>query len=117
METKQFEKSKIIQLEKSIDYSDDAIISKTILKKETGNITFFSFDKGQQLSEHTAPFDAVVHIIDGKADIIIDKKRNSLTQGDMIIMPANIPHAVEAPEKFKMILIMIKEPTKPFMLE
>ena len=100
MESKEFKMSQIFNLEQSIDFSTDSIISKTILKKETGNISLFSFDKGQQLSEHTAPFDAMVYIVDGEADIIIDKKRNWLKKGEMIIMPANIPHAVEAREKF-----------------
>ena len=113
---KEFEKSKIINLEKSVEYSGDSIVSKTALKKETGNISIFSFDKGQQLSEHTAPFDATVIILEGEANIIIDKKKHELTKCDMIIMPANVPHAVEAKEKFKMMLILIKEPPKTIVL-
>ena len=115
MEKKDFEKSVVIDIEKSVEYASDSIVSKTVLKKENGNITLFSFDKGQQLSEHTAPFDAMVVVIDGKGDVILNKKRNSLKKGEMIIMPANIPHAVEATEKFKMMLIMIKEP-KPVIM-
>jgi len=108
MEIKEFEKSKVFGLNSSVDYSDGAIVSKTILKKENGNITLFAFDKGQALSEHTAPFDALVQIIDGKGEIFIDKKLYVLNAGEFIIMPANIPHAVNAPERFKMMLMMIK---------
>jgi len=117
METKEFDRSKIIKLEESVNYSDDSIVSKTVIKKETGNISIFSFDKGQKLSEHTAPFDATIIILDGQADIIINKVKYHLSKGEMIIMPANIPHAVEATEKFKMMLIMIKEPKKSLIME
>lgn len=98
--------NKIHQL---IDYQNDAVVSKTLIKKDKGTITVFAFDKDQGLSEHTAPFDALVHIIDGKADILLDGKSNILQKGEMIIMPANIPHALKAIEKFKMLLVMIKE--------
>lgn len=101
-------KSEIFGLKNSVAYADGAIVSKTIIKKETGNITLFAFDKGQELSEHTAPFDAMVYVMDGKVDITIDKKPFSLVEGDAIIMPANIPHALKAAEQFKMMLIMIK---------
>lgn len=92
----------------SIDYQYGAIVSKIITKKETGNITLFAFDKGQSLSEHTAPFDAMVFVIDGKAEIVIGGESHFLNTGEFIIMPANIPHAVNAIENFKMILTMIK---------
>lgn len=101
-------KSEIFGLKQTVEYAAGAIVSKTIIKKETGNITLFAFDKGQELSEHTAPFDAMVYVMDGKVNITIDKKPFSLGQGDAIIMPANIPHALKAVEKFKMMLIMIK---------
>lgn len=117
METKEFKKSEVINLNDCVDYAGDSIVSKTALKKETGNLTIFSFDKGQQLSEHTAPFDATIIILDGTADVIIDKERSTLKKGEMIIMPANIPHAVQAKEKFKMMLVMIKETQKPFVLD
>ena len=104
-----FEKAKIIALNSTIEYSAQGIISKQILKHKNGNITLFSFDKGQALSEHTAPFDAVIQIIEGSAEIFINREKHLLKQGEMIIMPANIPHAVNADEKFKMILTMIKE--------
>lgn len=101
-------KSEIFGLKDSVEYAAGAIVSKTILKKSTGNITLFAFDEGQELSEHTAPFDAVVYVMDGKAEIAIDKKPFILNHGETIIMPANIPHAVKAVEKFKMMLVMIK---------
>lgn len=91
-----------------VSYQDDSIVSKTIIKKKTGNITFFAFDKGQGLSEHTAPFDAVVCVLEGTAEISIDSKPFQACTGEMIIMPANIPHALKALEKFKMMLIMIR---------
>jgi quercetin dioxygenase-like cupin family protein len=91
-----------------VEYSAGSIVSKTIIKKSTGNITLFAFDKGQELSEHTAPFDAMVYVMDGKVEIFIDKELFTLTEGETIIMPADIPHALKAVEKFKMMLVMIK---------
>lgn len=90
------------------EYQENSIVSKTVLDKKAGTITFFAFDKGQGLSEHTAPFDALVTIIDGAAKITISGKLFHLKEGDMITMPANEPHAVDAVKKFKMMLIMIK---------
>jgi hybrid cluster-associated redox disulfide protein len=95
-------------LEESIDYSEGAVVSKTLIKKDIGNITLFAFDSGQGLSEHTAPFDAVVQILDGIADISIDGSTSTVKSGEMLIMPANIPHALHAKERFKMLLIMIR---------
>ena len=94
MKEKEFEKAKVFNLENSIGYAEDAIISKAILKKAEGTITLFSFDEGQGLSEHTAPFDAQVHIIDGTARVYIDKKPFDLAKDDIIVLPANIPHAL-----------------------
>ena len=91
-----------------VDYSDGSIVSKILLKKDTGNITLFSFDSGQGLSEHTAPFDAVVQILDGQAEITIGGEKRDVKGGEMVIMPANIPHALHAPERFKMLLVMIR---------
>lgn len=91
-----------------LEYQANAIVSRVLLKEKTGNITLFAFDKGQELSEHTAPFDAVVQVIEGKVRVSIDGKPNKLAAGQLIIMPANIPHALFAEEKFKMILTMIK---------
>lgn len=104
----EFEKSKKMKLEPSIDYSEGAIVSKVITKNESGNLTLFAFDEGQELSEHTAPYDAMVHVLDGEAEIIIDKQSSFLGKGEIIIMPANVPHAVKAFKKFKMLLTMIK---------
>jgi len=108
MGTNEFEKGKKFSFNESIGYADRAVVSKHILKKDTGNISLFAFDKGEALSEHTAPFDAVVYIVDGKADILIDGQSNILEAGESIVMPANIPHALKAAEKFKMVLTMIK---------
>jgi len=107
-ENNEFDKGIKFSYNDSISYSDKAVVSKHVLKKETGNISLFAFDKGEGLSEHTAPFDAVVFIVDGKADIIIDGESNILEAGETIIMPANIPHALKAAEKFKMVLTMIR---------
>ena len=101
--------SKIFNLSEMLSYQNGSVVSKTLIEKNVGTITLFSFDKDQGLSEHTAPFDAVVYIIEGKADIILSKKSNILTSGQMLIMPSNEPHALKALEKFKMMLIMIKE--------
>jgi len=108
MQTKEFEKSKVFNYKESIEYSEGAIVSKTVLKKETGNISLFSFAKGEALSEHTAPFDALIQVVDGKGEIIIGGKSFILETGQTIIMPANITHAVIAMDKFKMVLTMIK---------
>jgi quercetin dioxygenase-like cupin family protein len=108
MESNEFEKGKVFSYNDSIEYSDGGIVSKTVLKKETGNISLFSFDKGEALSEHTAPFDAVLQVVDGKGEVIIGGKSNILETGQTIIMPANITHAVKAIEKFKMVLTMIR---------
>ncbi len=91
-----------------IDYANGSIVSKTILDKPVGTITLFAFDKGQKLSEHTAPYDAVVQVIEGAANLTIDNKDMQVSAGQIIIMPANIPHAVTAKEKFKMLLTMIR---------
>ncbi|UCF11910.1 MAG: cupin domain-containing protein [Thermoplasmatales archaeon] len=90
------------------DYQTGSIVSRTIIDKKTGTVTFFAFDKGQGLSEHTAPFNAMVYIIDGEAEITISGKPFRLKQDEMIIMPANEPHALKAVKKFKMILTMIR---------
>lgn len=91
-----------------IAYSQDAVVSKTILDKPAGTITLFAFDKGQKLSEHTAPYDAVVQVLDGQALLTIGGKDVQVSAGQVIIMPANVPHAVAAQERFKMLLTMIR---------
>ncbi len=91
-----------------IAYAIGSVVSKTLLKKNTGNITLFSFDAGQGLSEHTSPYDAVVHVLDGEAQITIGGKAQVVQAGRMLIMPANVPHALMAQQQFKMLLIMIR---------
>ena len=91
-----------------VDYRDGSVVSKTLAEKKTGTVTLFAFDKGQGLSEHTAPFDAMVCVLDGKVEVIISGNPIIVEKGKMIIMPANEPHALKAVEKFKMMLIMIR---------
>ncbi len=101
-------KSTPFNLKELTAYQDGSIVSKEVLKKETGTVTLFAFDKGQGLSEHTAPFDAMVCVLDGEAEIIISGKSYSVKAGEMIIMPADEPHALKANEPFKMMLVMIR---------
>jgi len=108
MTQNEFIKGEKFTFPESIGYADQAVVSKHILKKDTGNISLFAFDKGEGLSEHTAPFDAMVYIVDGKADIIINGVSHLLEGGEVIIMPANIPHALRAVERFRMVLTMLK---------
>jgi quercetin dioxygenase-like cupin family protein len=100
---------KVISLVDMATYQKDAVVSKTIIEKATGTVTLFAFDRGQGLSEHTAPFDAMVQVLDGEVKITISGKPYHLKQGDMIIMPANEPHALSAVNSFKMLLTMIRE--------
>lgn len=104
-----FDKKVIFTLETAIDYSDGGVVSKQVTKSKAGNITLFSFDKGEGLSEHTTPFDAVVQILDGEAEITIGGEVFHLIKGNSIIMPAHIPHALKAKERFKMLLTMIRD--------
>lgn len=92
-----------------IEYQENAIVSSEIIKKDTGTVTVFAFDKNQGLSEHTTPFDALVNIIDGQAEVTISGEVFSVKSGEMIIMPANKPHSIKAVKKFKMLLVMIKD--------
>jgi quercetin dioxygenase-like cupin family protein len=108
MEKSIFGHSQVFRFPDNVGYSPEGIVSKRVLDKPVGTITLFAFDKGQRLSTHSAPFDAMIQVIDGEAEIIIDEKPFFLKSGDSIIMPAGIPHAVNATEKFKMILTMIK---------
>jgi quercetin dioxygenase-like cupin family protein len=102
-------KGEKFNVENSVEYATQTVVSRTVLKKDTGTITLFAFDKGEGLSEHTAPFDAMVVILDGTAEIRIGGAPHILTADESIIMPANITHALKAQERFKMMLIMIKE--------
>lgn len=102
-------KSKALETQSLIDYQKDSVVSKEIIKKELGTVTVFAFDKGQGLSEHSAPFDAMVQIIDGEAEITISGVKHTVKAGEMIIMPADEPHALQAVNcPYKMILTMIK---------
>jgi quercetin dioxygenase-like cupin family protein len=100
--------SEIMPVAASAEYQKDSVVSKTLINKSSGTVTLFAFDKGQSLSEHTAPFDAMVHVLEGKARIRISGQDYDLQGGEMIIMPADAPHALLALEPFKMILTMIK---------
>ena len=100
---------KIIDMKNAVKYSDGSVVSQTIVEKKTGTVTLFAFDKGQGLSEHSAPYDAMVTIVEGKAVITIGGEPHEVKAGECVIMPANITHALKAVEKFKMLLIMIKD--------
>jgi quercetin dioxygenase-like cupin family protein len=102
------EPAQIKELESLVEYQENSVVSQTIIDKEVGTITLFAFDKGEGLSEHTTPYDALVYIIDGKAEITIDGNPYNVKKGETIIMPANEPHALKAIERYKMMLVMIK---------
>jgi len=112
MEQQQSERDKLIAqvltLSDLVEYQDGSVVSRTIIDKKTGTLTLFAFGEGQGLSEHTAPFDALVYIIHGEAEISISGKTLHLKAGEMVIMPANEPHALKAIKKFKMMLVMIR---------
>jgi len=110
----EIEKSHLAEM---VSYQDNSVVSKTLVEKDTGTVTLFAFDEGQGLSEHTAPFDAMVHVLDGEVEIKISGVPFVLSQGEMIIMPANDPHALKALKKFKMMLIMIKSTVKYSQIE
>jgi quercetin dioxygenase-like cupin family protein len=91
-----------------VAYQAGAVVSRVILKKGTGNVTLFAFDRGQELSEHSTPFDALVHVLDGVAEITVGGTPHTVQAGEMILMPGNVPHALKATERFKMVLTMIR---------
>lgn len=101
-------RSRSSRLTDLVEYQPGTVVSREIIKRQTGTVTIFAFDQGQGLSEHTAPFDALVYVIDGRAEIIISGTTHLVNAGDVIIMPANDPHALRAVERFKMLLVMIK---------
>jgi quercetin dioxygenase-like cupin family protein len=101
--------SEIEELETMVAYQAGAVVSRTLINKEKGTVTLFSFDKGEGLSEHTAPYDALVYVMDGQVKITLGGTPYNLKKGEAIIMPADIPHALDALSKFKMLLVMIKE--------
>ena len=105
---KETSNSEAVNLNGLITYQKGSVVSRTLIKKQTGTVTLFAFDQGQALSEHTTPFDAIAHIIDGEAEITVSGKVSHVKAGEIIIMPANEPHALKAVKKYKMLLIMIK---------
>ena len=105
---KGIQKGRPFMLVDNVEYATGSVVSKTLLQKDTGNITLFAFDKGQGLSEHTSPFDAVVYILDGSAQITIGGTPHAVQAGEMLVMPANVSHGLQAEERFKMLLIMIR---------
>jgi len=102
------EQAEVSQVRNLVSYQDGAVVSRIILKRETGNVTLFAFDTGQELSEHTTPYDALVQIVDGEAVITIAGRPYRLRAGDMVLMPAHQPHALKAVSRFKMLLTMIR---------
>ncbi len=102
------EAEKPYKLVDQIEYQERSVVSKTIVDKKAGTVTLFAFDQNQGLSEHTAPFDALVHILEGGAEITISRKSIKVKEGEIIVMPANLPHAIKALMKFKMLLTMIR---------
>ena len=99
---------KAITMNDLVAYHDGSVVSKTLIDKKIGTVTMFSFDAGQGLSEHTAPYDAFVQVVDGEAEVVINGEAHSVVAGQMIIMPANIPHELKAMKPFKMLLVMIR---------
>ena len=99
---------RILKLADLVEYQEGSVVSRTIINQETGTLTLFAFAKGQGLSEHTTPYDALVHLLDGEAEITIAGKSYLLKEGETIIMPANKPHALQAVKSFKMMLVMIR---------
>ena len=99
----------VLNMKDMVSYQPGAVVSRTVIDKDAGTVTLFAFDTGQGLSEHTAPFDALVQIIDGTADITIAGSLHTVKEGEMIIMPANKPHALKANPRFKMLLVMIRK--------
>jgi quercetin dioxygenase-like cupin family protein len=91
-----------------IGYQEGSVVSRAIIDRKTGTVTLFAFDKGEGLSEHTAPYDALVYIVDGEAEVTVSGKTSVARKGEMVLMPANSPHALRAVEKFKMLLVMVR---------
>lgn len=98
-----------LNLSEMVDYQPGAVVSRTLIERNSGTVTLFAFDAGESLSEHTAPFDAMVYLLDGEAEVTLAHRPLSLKAGEMIIMPAGKPHALKATQRFKMLLIMIKQ--------
>jgi len=100
--------AEVIRLTDLVNYQDGAVVSRTLITRATGTITLFAFDEGQGLSEHTAPFDAVAHVLEGQAEIVVSGKPLRTTAGEAVLMPANQPHSLKALSRFKMLLTMIR---------
>ncbi len=100
--------ARVLHTTELVGYQEGAVVSRTLINQKTGTVTLFAFDVGQELSEHTAPYDALVQVVDGETEIVIAGQPHRLKAGDLIIMPANDPHAVKALTKFKMLLTMIR---------
>lgn len=100
--------TEVIRLNETVGYQESSIVSRTLIEKKTGTVTIFAFDEGQSLSEHTAPFDAFVHITEGNAEITVSGRIFKVKEGEMIVMPAGEPHSVRASGRFKMMLVLIK---------
>ena len=105
---KTFEKATVLNFKGMIDYAQGGVVSKQVLKNSAGNITLFSFDKEEGLSEHSTPYDALVEVIEGQVEITIGGEKFTLSEGDSVIMPATVPHSLHGAERFKMLLTMIK---------
>ena len=101
-------RAQTLKIAELVDYQDGSVVSRIVVKAETGSVTLFAFDEGQELSEHTAPFDALVHVLDGEVAIKISGRPFHLKTGEAIVMPAGEPHAVQAVKRFKMLLTMIR---------
>lgn len=98
----------VTDLAEMVAHNDDAIVSRTLMNQKTGSVTLFAFDGGQRLSEHTSPFNALVQVLDGTAEVVIGGEPMDVAAGQVVLMPANVPHAVNANESFKMLLVMLK---------
>jgi quercetin dioxygenase-like cupin family protein len=99
-----------VELASLVAYQRGSVVSRTLVKKHGGTLTVFAFDEGQALSEHTAPFDAIVEVLDGEVELVIGGRRVAARAGQTVLMPGNVPHAVNATSRFKMLLIMVREP-------
>ncbi len=102
------QRAKVVELAGLVEYQEGAVVSRTLIEREVGTVTLFAFDAGQALSEHTAPFDALVHVLDGEADVVLGGTPHRVKEGQAILMPAHVPHAVKARQRFKMLLVMIR---------
>jgi quercetin dioxygenase-like cupin family protein len=105
---KAVEKAPTMKMTSLVEYQEGSIVSRTLIDKKAGTVTFFAFDEGQGLSEHVAPYDALISVLDGEAEVALSEKVYRVKEGEMAILPANKPHALKAIRKFKMMLVMIK---------